>query len=315
MRAHWRSLGLVFLLGSACAQVIGLSDYEKTDEEPGAGRTGSGGVESGAGAPSEEAGSAGEAVASGGTTGEGEAGAGPTGGTTSAQGGGDIGTAGSSEGGTTSGEAGAPGAGGTVSRGGAGGATTRGGTTGAGGATTRGGTTGAGGTAATGCSVPGNLLLDPDFECNDGSWQEYSDNYLVVTEGVAHGDSTYSAWLGSGINDDVIDTGAYFWQTLTIPANARQLTLSCWYLIATQESSTTVGDELWADLTEVDSLDPVLNFFELDNTQSTDDWTLISYSAPATTVAGLELDLTFYMAQNEDSPTRFFIDTCSLTVN
>jgi len=210
MRLSPRSLVLVAALGSSCAQIIGLDDYEKVPDG-GKGGNSTAGNSSEAGEGPETGGSmstrGGKAGTSGGKAGSSGGKAGTIGGETGSAGedpgtsggtsnrGGNGNTTGGTltlEGGSggTGGAAGddgnggtITGSGGTTSKGGttgAGGSTSKGGTTGAGGTTSKGGTTGAGGSTSkggtTGCGANQELLGDPSFDDADGSWYEAADS-------------------------------------------------------------------------------------------------------------------------------------------
>jgi hypothetical protein len=170
MRSRTLPLGVLLLFGGACSQILGLSDYEKTDGNGETGGTNSGG-----------AGHTGGKTADGGSNGDagqGQGGGVHTGGITGTEGGtgglGDAGAAGTETGGSTTGGAiarggstggvskggatsggkagtgGTPGSGGTAGKAGTGGATATGGKGGSGGTGGAVGKGGSGGTVATG---------------------------------------------------------------------------------------------------------------------------------------------------------------------
>jgi hypothetical protein len=150
-------LGVLFLFGGACSQILGLSDYEKTDDAGETGGTNSGGTGNGGhtGGKTANAGSTGDA-------GQGQGGSAPhTGGNTGTEGGtagagGDAGAAGTEMGGSSTGGAVAQGGStGGVGKGGAptGGAAGKAGTGGAAGKASTGGTVATGGKAGTGGAV------------------------------------------------------------------------------------------------------------------------------------------------------------------
>ncbi|HWA75973.1 MAG TPA: hypothetical protein VG937_26730 [Polyangiaceae bacterium] len=166
MRSRTLSLGVLFLFGGACSQIIGLSDYEKTDDNGQTGGKSGGGAGAGSGGratggrasdagSSGDAGAGGTVVHTGGTSGTGggsEAGAGP-GGVGGEAGAAGSDTGGSPTGGTTgqggTGKGGAT-TGGAVGKGGSGGTVSTGGTLATGGKASTGGAIATGGTLATG---------------------------------------------------------------------------------------------------------------------------------------------------------------------
>lgn len=154
MRSGSSSLGLLLLLGGACSQIIGLSDYENTDS-PGSG--GGGGAQTGGASSKGGAGGVGQGGRGGGTSSGGDPGVTAGSGGASGSGGGEAGAPGTAGQGAEAGAGGdgggaggtAGGAGGTIgTTGGTGGATSggAGGTTGGGkGGAASGGTTGGAG--------------------------------------------------------------------------------------------------------------------------------------------------------------------------
>ncbi|MFZ5892604.1 MAG: hypothetical protein ACOY0T_16215 [Myxococcota bacterium] len=333
-----RPLAAVLGLCTACAQIIGLSDYEKVDGAGAGGFSGatglggSGGKAGKGGASSSEGGEfPGGAPGTGGTTGKG--GSGGRGGTTGL-GGVDAG-----------GEAGVPGTGGALP--GSGGRIGAGGTPpGSGGVPpTSGGAAPRGGAPATGGAGPGCQTVDllADNGNFDGAaipigvssgtgltWYQGSVEGAAVVEstatlatyGVTPQSGARAAHLGE-IGDHTYSSGfvgrdSWIGKNVTIPATATAVRLSCYVRVDSAELSTTENYDyldlwLWDDALE----EAAYVFDEFTNLDSPLGWYLSDVLVEPNLVPGLAgrtLSAEIYSLVDSTERTGFFVDTCSLRV-
>ena len=290
MRSPARSLGCLLLLCGACAEIIGLNDYDKVGdgEGGGAGASAKGGS-AGSGAKGGRAATGGEAGMSGGGDTAGEGGRDAAG-----EGGGGAGGAGA--GGMPQGGAGADGGGSNEPR----------------------------------CKVNQELLLNPSFDdATTDPWEQGSTERRTeilsaddMPPGLTPKSAPRSAVLGgTGTyykdiynDDDVITPGgdAFVRQRVVIPLGTKTITLSCYYRILTDETEPLESDGLsaWLWDTELDQAAVLFNIWY--NTSEINSWQQLSYSADVTELAGNSYDMEFFALYDFSLNTWFAVDNCSL---
>lgn len=303
------------------------SDAGATGEsESGGTRNGNGGRDGApdatAGASDEDSGAAENGGAPGGTSGTG----GANGGSESTTGG-----AANAAGTATGGNGASAGA---VAAGGAGGSAGSGASAASGGQLGSGGRGVAGDGAAAGAGVGGQpvvggcddqLLTNADFEAGPGSpWQESSDAAAVEVvvsnddsglqaQGVAAHGGRYLAWLG-GVSDNPYDSHQIMLsQSVTIPADASDLTFSAEVFVKSEEQASAVYDVAYVQLEDAD--DNVLWLaLTLTNQDVGDDWQHVSVDTQELdAIRGQTLNFVAYSRTDPMGVTSFFLDDLELT--
>jgi hypothetical protein len=318
-----------FVLAGACAQLIGLSDYEKGEvEENGeggdasGGKVPTGGVAGGGGTVSPKGGRGGTGsggTRNGGTGPGGEGGdggvAGETGG--SGQGGATGGRGGSGMGGN-SGDSGSGGRGGTGGMpGGSGGVGNAGGAAGsaAGGAGGSGGSGGFGGTGVTCANVPVQVR-NANFDLGAMNWTLFTDpdGAAVIASGTSLGITPESAPNVAHFGG-VDDLYTEIFQSIQVPAAATTLTLTGFRHITTDEDDSGVYDtlnfQLYEDAFDVDTL--IDEFARVSNLNPTNGWVAFSYSVSISAYAGQIIDLDMWSDTDSSYSTNFYVDSLALT--
>jgi hypothetical protein len=320
MASGLRSLPLLLFVTAACAQVIGLGSYEKTDADDGA--NGGAAADGGTGDPSE-----GGTHDTGGTH---DGGANPQGGTGNRPSGGNGGT---TNGGTLAvgGDGGSTDAGaGPISGGaGSGGAPI---VTGGAGGTEAGGAAGSGGGRGDECADPvqEELLVDGSFDVYDNEDEENpwlqtttnnyyilgdeDDNAVVLTQ-------PRSAWLGGFDATVTEETGDYYiaiiWQEVTIPPRTVRLSAQCQVLMQTDVNDNEVHALLEFMLQDSDTFEQLTLFEDVDNNATENVWFPIGWDLELPELERLDLlDRTVTVALasfNDDiDDANFFVDNCSV---
>lgn len=318
------SLFLVAALTASCAQIIGLSDYEKVDGEESGGSAPAGGKTSGGGR--------GGASSSGGLEGIG----------------GDVGPGGDTgDGGVSAG--GKPGTGGKAGTGGA--PPVSGGRAGTGGTSTP----GSGGRAGTGGAPPAtggaacvtttvDLLADNgnfdgaaipagDGTGPVGTWYQGSTDDLAVVQSTAdlalYGalphSGTRAAHLGE-IGSTLFESGirgreTWLGKIITVPPSVTAITASCYTAITSEDppSSDPTTDD---DYLQVWFWDPATGEYPYIFVLATEfnaplpwkGWSDSPMSSELPALAGRTLAFELYSFVNDAARTDFYVDTCSLKV-
>lgn len=300
-----------FLVSGACAQLIGLSDYEKGEVTDGdAGDSGEGG-ESGAGG---NRGGNGGSIATGGSRG-GRGGSGTSG--EAGMGGGNVGG--------EAGDAGEAGMGGE-STGGKGAAGGRGGAGGMSGMSGMGGAAGSSGGGTGGsagganCTTVGVPLASANFDGDNSVWIPYSDgsplpiNVTGESLGIMADTAPNLAHLGGA--DYELYSGQF--QRIMIPAGAVTMTLTGYRYVVTGED--TMSEDVFDDMAIqmwVDALDPaagrVGEFAYFTHMQPTNGWTMFTGTAAVSAHAGQAVDLDMWAFTDSSVITHFYIDSLALT--
>ena len=295
-----------FLVSGACAQLIGLSDYEKGEVTGAAGDGEDGGEGGDGGTKGGNGGTAGSQM--GGSAGRGGSRTGGRGGTLAGGEGGDSGDAGMGgepQGGT-----------------GMGGAAPRGGTAGGGmggmGGSAGGGTGGiAGGVNCNSVSVP---LVSANFDQDTSVWIPYSDGSAIpiiaaapslgitadTPPNVAHLAGAHSQYSGH-------------FQSFTIPAGTLTLTMTGYRQVVTEEDpkSESVFDDMAIQMWE-DALNPTTDtrvgeFAYYSNLDPTNGWTMFTSTVAVTAYAGQTVDLDMWGYSDDTLLTHFYIDSLALS--
>jgi hypothetical protein len=340
MRPKTRSLGFLLIFAGACSQIIGLSDYEKTGDDDNAAGAGTGGVRDTGGAANTggkggRAGTGGGSAARSGSGAEaGEVERGGAGGVPNPTGGRNTGGRN-----TSGGEANAGGIGGAP-RGGEGGTseggapTIEGGVGGAGGDAGGAGGAGGGATSTGGsptCIVNQELLANRNFDATDiAPWFQASSEGRTeilpageMPPGLTPFSTPNSAVLGgTGLHIDIDDDpdtmtdggDATVGQYVTVPVGAKQLTLTCYYRLVTEEVEADDYDLMVAWLYDYDNQVSALKFNTWSNQDVVNSWQKLTFSADATAVAGGDYSMEFYALVDSTKNTWFGVDNCSLKV-
>jgi hypothetical protein len=150
-----------------------------------------------------------------------------------------------------------------------------------------------------------NILLNPGFESGAANWTQSSSLISSWTVVPAHS-GTYYAWLGGVFSGmDTLE------QSVTIPANASSASLDFWYLIATEETTTTTAyDILKVELYSVAGAK--LATLTLSNLSSTGGAWVKSPPLNLLAHKGQTLRLRFTATTDSTKNTNFFIDDVSL---
>jgi hypothetical protein len=290
-----------FLLCGACAQLIGLSDYEKGEVTDGDGGDSGEGGESGAG---------GTRGGNGGTSGNQSGGSVGRGGSRT---GGEGGMGGESSGGD-GGDAGEMGTGGdpTGGRGGMGG---QGGAAGGG----MGAAAGAGGSGGgTNCSTVPMPLVGANFDQDTSAWITYSEGSAlpIIVAGQSLGITAETppniAHLG-GV--DYVYAGQF--QPITIPMGAVTLTLTGYRQADTEEDPGSDVYDVGAIQMYEDALDPsstlVGQFVDFTNQDVTNGWVQFTGNVAVSGYAGQTVDFDMWSELDTSNVTNFYVDSLVLT--
>jgi hypothetical protein len=299
-----------FIVSGACAQLIGLSDYEKGEVTGGAGEGDDGG----------EGGDGGTQGGNGGTSGQG--------GATGGRGGSRTGGRGGMIAGGEGGDSGEGGMGGDDPKGGQGGSETggagpRGGVGGGG----MGGTAGiagggVGGSAGgTNCSTVSVPFASANFDQDTSSWIPYSGgaSIPIIVAGASLGitaDTAPNVAHLAGAHS--LEYSGQF-QPITIPAGAVTMTLTGFRQAITEEDpdSETVYDDMAIQMWE-DALNPVTGtgvgeFAYFSNLDPTNGWTMFTGTVAVSTYAGQTVDLDMWGFTDDTLITDFYLDSLALT--
>ncbi|HEX6276318.1 MAG TPA: hypothetical protein VFZ53_24930 [Polyangiaceae bacterium] len=302
-----------FVFAGACAQIIGLSDYEKGEvREDGEGGEASGGKLPTGGV----AGGGGSITPKGGRGGTGPAGGGPGGET----GDGGEDTGGSGQGGATGGRGGsASGMGGDAGDSGSGGGGTGGmpGGNGGGGVNAggSGGLGGFGGSGVTCTSVPVQLR-NANFDSGTANWTHFVDpeGTEIIVAGASLGVTPESAPNVAHFGG-VDELYTEIFQSIQVPAGATTLTLTGYRHITTDEDVGGVYDllsfQLYEDAFDANTL--IDEFARVSNLNPTNGWVAFTYSVDVSAYAGQIIDLDMWSDTDSSYSTNFYVDSLALT--
>jgi hypothetical protein len=184
------------------------------------------------------------------------------------------------------------------------------------GATPRTGTITVGGQAftvtqsATLATTSGNLLANPGFESGDTVWAQVpAGTILFNNASIAHAGSWYG-WLGG--YDNGTDT---LYQDVTIPASSTGARVQFWYLITTQElTSTTVYDKMTVTLVNPATGAVLATLATFTNLNATSGWTL-SPAYDVSAFRGQTVRLRFIAVTDESLISSFRVDDVSLSAD
>ncbi|HEX5064113.1 MAG TPA: hypothetical protein VFV99_32275 [Kofleriaceae bacterium] len=138
--------------------------------------------------------------------------------------------------------------------------------------------------------------------------------YPVVTDqGLAAHTAPYKAWMGgfeAPLGQSVTDQ---LYQDVTVPMGTTQLTLTGYYVVGTQETTTTsVYDSGQLGLTQTNGtpIQTVLSLSNLTTTGAT--WTAINFTFPQN-LSGQTVRLRMTSTNDDSFVTNFFFDSFALT--
>lgn len=174
-----------------------------------------------------------------------------------------------------------------------------------GGGNSGGGGTGGGGTGGT---TTTQLLNNGDFEKGQTGWQESSAAGFQLIDGTrVHGGSASGYFCGYNNCADQLS------QTITLPANAKSMTLSFWLSSATGENGGC-NDTLTAQIS--DTREQVITKVAT-SCNANSDWQQVSgdVSKALLPFKGQQVQVVWKSQGNASSPSAFFIDDAAFTVS
>ena len=306
---------------AACSQLIGLSEYEKGEEQQP--------DDNGGESPGGDGGKGGSSgTATGGRAGKGGTG-GTTGGTGAVQGGeggdGAVGGEGGQDEGGAAGSSTGGSRGGTAGRGGSGGKSTTGGTGGTGGAGIAGGGAGGiagggmGGSAGGSCMTVPVTLRGGNFDSDASAWASYGDPSArtIIVSGASQSITPQSA-PNIAFFGGIDDWYAGHFQRISVPAGAVTMTLTGYRYVTTLETTTTseyddMQIQMWDDATDPTEEGFVGTFLALSNLDATGTWLSFSGTVAVDTRAGRTVDFDMWFGTDVDNVTTFYLDSLALT--
>jgi hypothetical protein len=168
--------------------------------------------------------------------------------------------------------------------------------------------------------VTTELLVNPVFDLSPvgTGWTEVPIDplYPIITSDgtLAPQSAPYKAWMGgfTGEDEGTSSVTDVMYQDVLVPAGTTQLVLTGYYLVATEETTTTaVYDHASVDLTQTNGT-PIENVMAPTNlTPTAAAWTAFSHTFTAG-VAGQTVRLRFTSTNDVSNVTAFFFDTLSL---
>jgi hypothetical protein len=164
-----------------------------------------------------------------------------------------------------------------------------------------------------------NLLANPVFDLTPQgmSWTQVPIDSAyppITSDGIAPQSAPYKAWMGgfTGTDKGVSSVTDQLYQDFTVPANTTQLVLTGYYLVGTQETTTTtVYDTGSVDLTQTSGtpIENVMSPTNLTNTGSS--WVAFSHTFAAN-LSGQTVRLRITSTNDITNVTNFFFDTLAL---
>jgi len=164
-----------------------------------------------------------------------------------------------------------------------------------------------------------NLLANPVFDLTPqgASWTQapIDPAYPPITaDGIAPQSAPYKAWMGgfTGTDEGTSSVTDQIYQDVTVPANTTQLVLTGYYIVGTQETTTTtVYDTGSVDLTQTTGtpIENVMSPTNLTNTGTS--WVAFSHTF-AGNLSGQTVRLRITSTNDITNVTNFFFDTLTL---
>ena len=155
------------------------------------------------------------------------------------------------------------------------------------------------------------MLTSPGFDQNAADWNPSAGNIISPSGSLPGGLVPHSpdnvAWLGG-----VLSATRTIYQQITLPADARNVSVSFYRWIATAETDGNVWDTMTVSLQNA-SGGPLETLRTFSNLDANTGWTMFQYS-PVGTYAGQTIRLHMSSTTDNAFNTNFFIDTASLTV-
>jgi hypothetical protein len=139
--------------------------------------------------------------------------------------------------------------------------------------------------------------------------------YPLITDqdGPAEQSAPYKAWLGGFVAPTAGGTVTdVLWQDFTVPAGTTQLTLSYYYLVGTQESTTatTAFDTASIAITQTNGT-VIANLNSFSNLTPVAAWTPITVTVPQN-LSGQTVRLRLTSSNDDSFVTNFFFDSFAL---
>lgn len=160
------------------------------------------------------------------------------------------------------------------------------------------------------------LLQNPALDLTPvgtGWVQQNIDNaYPIITaDGIAPQSAPYKAWMGGFVATSGTLTDQLY-QDVMVPAGTTQLRLTGYYLVGTEETSTTMAfDTAQVGLTETNGT-PIETALSLSNLSAVGTWTAFDKTF-TTNQSGKTVRLRFTSTTDNSFNTNFFFDTLTLT--
>ena len=168
--------------------------------------------------------------------------------------------------------------------------------------------------------VTTELLANPVFDLTPAGtgWNAtpIDPMYPIITSpsGFSAQSAPYVAWLGGisgsdeGVTSNLTDV---LYQDVTVPPGTTQLVLTGYYVVGTNETTTTaVYDTASVDLIQTNGT-PIENVLSLSNLTTTSNWTAFSHAFTAS-VAGQTVRVRLTSTNDASNSTGFVFDTFSL---
>jgi hypothetical protein len=163
------------------------------------------------------------------------------------------------------------------------------------------------------------LLANPvlDLTPQGTNWTEVpiDSAYPPITaDGIAPQSTPYKAWMGgfTGTDKGTSSVTDQLYQDVTVPANTTALVLTGYYLVGTQETSTTTAYDTGSVALVQTSGTPIETVMSLSNLTNTGtSWVAFSHTFTAN-VSGQTVRLRITSTNDITNVTNFFFDTLAL---
>jgi hypothetical protein len=137
---------------------------------------------------------------------------------------------------------------------------------------------------------------------------------IITSDGPVAHSAPNKAWLGGAAGEDVVPIQAsvtdQLYQDIVIPASTTQVVITGFYLVGSNDSTTTVFDTFRLDVLQPNGT-PIETVLQLDNKTVATAFTAFTKTLTAN-VAGQTIRLRATSTNDIDLHTNFFLDTVSL---
>lgn len=157
-------------------------------------------------------------------------------------------------------------------------------------------------------NASGEVVANGGFESGQSPWREATTpSQQLVASGTAHSGTMATKLCGvNSCNHEI-------WQVVSIPASFTSLTLTYWYNIQTQETSTACNDTFRSAIRTTMGIAITIPQ-HLCNTSKTNGWVQesVDVTSALQSYAGKQVEVYFQATTNASAPTTTYVDDVSL---